>query len=79
MASRGGAVPEIVDDGVTGLLFTPGNVKELAEAVGALLSDAALREAQGLAGHQRLIQHFSIAANVTKTQELYGKILPPAS
>ena len=74
-ASRGGAVPEIVDDGVTGLLFTPGNSVELAQALSTLLRDADLRATLGRAGYQRLVRQFGIDTNVAKTQELYANIL----
>ena len=74
-ASRGGAVPEIVDDDVTGLLFTPGSSAELAQALSALLRDANLRATLGRAGYQRLVQHFGIDTNVAKTQALYVDIL----
>jgi L-malate glycosyltransferase len=55
IATRVGGVPELVDDGVTGLLFDPGDVETMARGALALLSDrerlqtmrdAARREAQ---------------------------------
>ena len=33
ICSRIGGLPEIVDDGVTGLLFEPGNAEDLAEKI----------------------------------------------
>jgi glycosyltransferase involved in cell wall biosynthesis len=43
VASRVGGVSEIVDDGATGMLVTPGDASGLAEAIGRLLDDDALR------------------------------------
>lgn len=63
VAARASATPEVVEDGVTGLLVTPGDSKELAAALIALLSDGARRRAMGEAGRRRgerlyLFQHF---------------------
>lgn len=44
IAARAGGVIEILDDGVSGLLCEPGNVKALAESIGRLKHDASLRE-----------------------------------
>jgi glycosyltransferase involved in cell wall biosynthesis len=43
IASRTGALPEVVHDGECGLLVTPGSCNELARAMARLLDDAALR------------------------------------
>jgi glycosyltransferase involved in cell wall biosynthesis len=75
VASRGGAVPEIVMDGVTGLLFQPGDAGELASCLHRLLSDGELAMRMGSAGHRRLIEEFSIASNIAATQALYSRIL----
>ena len=50
IATRVGGVPELVLDGVTGLLVKPGDVGELAGAMDRLRSDQALRDRLGKAG-----------------------------
>ena len=52
IASRIGGLPYTVNDGVTGLLFEPGNPVDLAEKIARLLDDPALRRQMGLAGPQ---------------------------
>ena len=47
-----GAIPEMVVDGETGLLVTPGSPARLAEAISRLAGDRALRQAMGRAGLQ---------------------------
>jgi glycosyltransferase involved in cell wall biosynthesis len=74
-ASRGGAVPEIVAHGETGLLFEPGNPRSLADELGALLRDPARARAMGAAGQKRLDAEFSIRRNIELTQELYARLL----
>ena len=74
VASRIGALPEIVSDRVTGLLVTPGNTDELRRAIRRLEEDSRLRHALGAAGQVRSAQ-FS-AETVTKMHEQhYRRIL----
>ena len=47
IASRIGGLPYTVSDGVTGLLFEPGNPVDLAGKIGRLLDDPALRTRDG--------------------------------
>lgn len=81
VASNGGAVPEIVQDGVTGLLFAPGDAEELANSLLTLLHRPELLNSMGEAGFTRLVEQFGIDSNVKRTQALYEDIfagrLPP--
>jgi glycosyltransferase involved in cell wall biosynthesis len=52
------AVPEIVEDGKTGLLVPPGDPAALAEALLALLGDPARARAMGAAGRARVQGRF---------------------
>jgi glycosyltransferase involved in cell wall biosynthesis len=54
IASRIGGLPEIVEDGVTGLLFEPGNAKDLASKISRLWGDPALCRSMGLASHEKI-------------------------
>jgi glycosyltransferase involved in cell wall biosynthesis len=53
VACRAAAVPEVVEDGRTGLLVSPRRPEELAMALETLLRDAGLRAALGAAGRRR--------------------------
>ncbi len=75
VASRGGAVPEIVADGVTGALFEPGNATDLALQLGRLLRDPAAVQAMGDAGYARLVEVFGIDRNTALTEQLYDRLL----
>jgi glycosyltransferase involved in cell wall biosynthesis len=75
VASNGGAVPEIVVDRETGLVFEPGNAEELADRVATLLEDPPLASRYGAAGRARLESAFSIAHNAERTQALYDRVL----
>lgn len=74
VASRVGGVPEAVEDGKTGFLVAPGDAEALAEALGRLLEDGALRERLGRAGRERAAL-FSTRAMVDAIQGVYDDAL----
>jgi glycosyltransferase involved in cell wall biosynthesis len=59
IGSRIGGLPYTVTDGVTGLLFEPGNPTDLAAKIGRLLDDPAVRRRMGLAGRKRFEEDFT--------------------
>ena len=78
VAADVGGVPEVVADGVTGLLYPAGNINALAEALLVLLNDGAKREALGAAGQQRVAERFSRQAMLRETAALYEPRTRPA-
>jgi glycosyltransferase involved in cell wall biosynthesis len=59
IASRIGGVPYTVSDGLTGLLFEPGDPADLARQIARLLDDPGLRRRMGLAGRKRFEEEFT--------------------
>lgn len=59
VATRVGGIPEVVEDGVNGYLVEPGDVDGLAERVGLLIANPALRARFGAAGRARVEQSFT--------------------
>ena len=55
VAARAAAVPEVVPDGVCGILVPPGRPDELAQALDRLLSSAEERHRMGEAGRRRAL------------------------
>jgi starch synthase len=78
VASRVGGIPEVVDDGVTGLLVPPGEPEPLAAAVNELLRDPARARAMGEAGRKRVLERFTWRAVATQTVELYERLVQQA-
>ena len=80
VASDVGGIPEVVDDGVTGTLVHYGAEDPrgfeagLADAVNALVDDAAKAERFGTAGRQRCIDEFSWARIAGQTLEIYRNV-----
>src|SRR5438094_232785 len=71
VASRVGGIPDIVEDGVSGLLVPPGDADALAAAVRRLRDDPALARRLGEAGRRRLQEEFSWDVIVTRWLDLY--------
>jgi glycosyltransferase involved in cell wall biosynthesis len=60
IASKVGGVPELVEDGQSGLLVPPGDVGALAGAIERLLGDVALRQRLGENARARIVQRFGL-------------------
>jgi MMP alpha-(1->4)-mannosyltransferase len=72
VVSRAGAIPEVVGpDGLCADLVTPGDVGELAAALGALLDDPDRRARYGAAGRRRVQELFSWSAVAAATAAAY--------
>jgi glycosyltransferase involved in cell wall biosynthesis len=61
VASQVGGMPELVNDGETGVLVPPGDPAALAAALARLAADPALRGRFGAAGRRRAEAEFSLA------------------
>jgi glycosyltransferase involved in cell wall biosynthesis len=59
IAARTGGLPEVVRDGETGYLVLPGDAQALAERIGTLLDDPALRARLGAAGRAWTLEMFT--------------------
>ena len=71
VATRVGGLPELIDDGVHGLLFETRDVPGLAGAVAELLRDSGLRARMGEQGRERHRREFDLVAAVRKVEEIY--------
>jgi glycosyltransferase involved in cell wall biosynthesis len=79
VATSVGGTPEMVEDGVTGLLVPPRDARALAEAIGSLLADPLRGRSIGDAGRRRVAERFSLEATVHATAQLYERLLRPVT
>jgi glycosyltransferase involved in cell wall biosynthesis len=60
VATRAGGIPELVEEGVSGLLVPPGNAAALAEALARVIADPAYSQKLGRAARERAVRHFDV-------------------
>jgi glycosyltransferase involved in cell wall biosynthesis len=70
-----GGLPEVVEEGRTGLLAPSGDHDALARTICRLAGDPALREQMGRLGRQRAEAHFSEPRMHTRYGQLYREML----
>jgi glycosyltransferase involved in cell wall biosynthesis len=75
VATKTGGIPEIVVDGETGILVSPGNSLVLARAIEDLLSDRNLAWRMGNAGRKRVEKLFGFQGVLGKIEALYQSVL----
>ncbi len=73
VATSAGGIPEMIEDGRTGLLAAPGDAPALAAAIERILGDSSLaRRLIGAAAER--VRDFEIARTVEKTERLYREL-----
>jgi glycosyltransferase involved in cell wall biosynthesis len=79
VATRVGGVPDLVVDGLNGLLVEPQNPDALAAAIGDLLRDPGRAERMGEAGRERRRREFSLDVMVQRIERLYEELYAAAT
>jgi len=75
IGSRIGGIPELVEDGQTGLLFTSGNFEELASKMQQLIQNRELRKKMGRNAREKVEREFSLKEHCTKLLSIYEQLL----
>lgn len=78
VATNVGGLPELVRDGVTGLLVPPRRPSDLAERIHELLCDPEQARLMGLRGRELQRARFSITAMVSHIDRIYSELLAAA-
>ncbi|WP_342766452.1 glycosyltransferase family 4 protein [Methanocella conradii] len=71
IGARSGAIVDVIRDKENGLLFTPGDDRDLAEKLKMLLNDKALRDFMGDNGYRMVKEKYTKDAIADKLEELY--------
>lgn len=66
-----GAIPELVDSGLNGLVVEPRSTEALARALGDLMTDADRRTALGHAARQKAMANYSCATMLSRMESLF--------
>ncbi|MGZ8271702.1 MAG: glycosyltransferase family 4 protein [Methylophilus sp.] len=75
VGSRVGGIPELVEEGKTGLLYEAGDVDGLLLALNQLMHSKGLRQQMGRAGRKRVEQHFSLDMHHQGLMNIYKNVL----
>lgn len=74
VASRTGAIPELIEDGRSGVLFPPGDVDALAEALHRLAESPSLRRSLGTRARERAERLFDLERNAAQHVDLLERV-----
>jgi glycosyltransferase involved in cell wall biosynthesis len=75
VASAVGGIPEIIEDGRSGVLVEPDDPGALARALTRMLNDHALRERLAAAGYERVLERFACERMGAEYERLYATLL----
>lgn len=75
VATAVGGVPEVVQDGVTGILVPPKDPHAIAKSILDMLQDDEMRLKMGIAGQKRAGELFSLKQNISQIQAIYESLL----
>jgi glycosyltransferase involved in cell wall biosynthesis len=75
VATSAGAFPEVVADGVTGVLVPPADPDALASAIRSLLEDPELCRRMGDAARRRVVRRFTWWETARQTVALYDEVI----
>ena len=79
IAPRLAGIPELIDDGRNGLLFTPSNWNELEDRIERLLRDESLRARLVEQARQNIVREFDIARSADALASLFSTEANPAA
>lgn len=74
IAAGAGGVPELIEDGRTGILVPPGDAEALAAALKRVLADPEVAAALGQAGRVSAEQKFSLRNQIQQMEEIYESL-----
>jgi len=75
LASRVGAVPEVIDEGVNGWLLPPGDAELLATSIASLLKDRNRLRAAGARAREMLYPRFSAERQAREMVDIYQEVV----
>ena len=72
VATNVSGIPELIDDGSTGLLVEPEAPEKFSQALATLIRNPALRRSLGVAGRRRVQEKFGLEANIGRLARKFG-------
>jgi glycosyltransferase involved in cell wall biosynthesis len=75
VASNAGGNPELIEHGVTGMLFTAGDSSALAETLRSTIGDDPMRSRLAQAASEHVRRNFAVAISAERAAKLYTDLL----
>jgi glycosyltransferase involved in cell wall biosynthesis len=79
IATNGGGIPEIIENGRSGLLVPMGDSPSMADAISQLLSNPTQAAEMGKLGRQRVIDCFTIQRTAAQMEQVFAEMLSPGT
>jgi sugar transferase (PEP-CTERM/EpsH1 system associated) len=74
VGTRVGGIPEVIDEGVTGMMVPPSDPEAMADALGRYLGSPDLARRHGAAGRERILRKYNMPAMVAAYKSLYDTL-----
>ncbi|MNP53671.1 Spore coat protein SA [compost metagenome] len=75
VSTRHGGIPELVTDGVEGLLVPEKTSKGLVEKLKYLIENPTIRQEMGIKGREKVEMNFNSAKQVRKLETIYSDLI----
>jgi glycosyltransferase involved in cell wall biosynthesis len=66
-------IPELIRNGIDGLLVAPSDLDALAEAIATLIGDAELRQRIAASARERVVEHYDLQRNVVSLASIFSE------
>jgi glycosyltransferase involved in cell wall biosynthesis len=75
IASRVGGIPDLVDDGINGILIPPNDSRALAQNLIKLLNDESMRRKLGAAAKEKVSVRYDVNTMVEQISRVYADLI----
>ena len=75
LANQADGVQEVIQDGITGYLFQPGQLNQMAQTCQVLIERPTLRAEIGHRARDFIVQEFDLEVMIQQISALYEKLL----
>jgi len=75
IGTRVGGIPEIIENGITGILIEPGNQQALVDAITKLLDSPEQRKKMGIKSREKCVRYFDCRTYSNMVKQIYEDLL----
>jgi colanic acid/amylovoran biosynthesis glycosyltransferase len=68
-------IPELIQDGIDGLLVAPSDVNHLSAAIRRLMDDPDLRRRVAIAGRRKVVEKYSLSVNTARLAQVFERLV----